>query len=180
MLPLKEATSSKHEQAERMPFNTRMFKGQLSKEQYLLYLNQQLPIFQTIENVGLPHESLKRSPNIQEDIDELNAQGISTNLILNSTQDYVNYLSRLSYEELLPHIYLNYLAIMFGGQIMRKAVPSSGRMYIFGDMKEAIQSVRKVQKDAWADEVNKGFDFAIQLFAELETVCTNEQFLSTA
>ena len=180
MLPLKEATSSKHEQAERMPFNTRMFKGQLSKEQYLLYLNQQLSIFQTMESIGLPHDSLKRSSNIQEDIDELIAQGFSADLILKSTQEYVNYLSRLSYEELLPHIYLNYLAIMFGGQIMRKAVPSSGRMYIFDDMKEALQSVRKVQKDAWAEEVNKGFDFIIQSFEELENECTNGQSLSTA
>lgn len=84
MLPLKEATSSKHDQAEKMPFNMRMFKGQLSKEQYLLYLNQQLPIFQTIENIGLPHESLKRSSNIQQDIDELKAEGANANLILKS------------------------------------------------------------------------------------------------
>ena len=45
MTPLKEATSEKHKQAERMPFNIRMFKGELSKNDYLLYLNQQLQIF---------------------------------------------------------------------------------------------------------------------------------------
>ncbi|MDY0075686.1 MAG: biliverdin-producing heme oxygenase [Bacteroidales bacterium] len=171
MLPLKEATKVKHDRAERMPFNNRMFKGQLSKAQYLLYLNQQLPIFQTIESIGLPHDSLKRSSNIQEDIDELTAEGIHADLMLKSTQAYVKYLGSLTYEQLLPHIYLNYLAIMFGGQIMKKTVPSSGRMYDFDAMQEALQSVRKVQKDAWADEVNKGFDFAIQMFAELEDEC---------
>ena len=50
MLPLKEATSIKHKQAERMPFNARMFRGQLSKNEYLLYLTQQLQIFQAIES----------------------------------------------------------------------------------------------------------------------------------
>ena len=65
MLPLKEATGIKHKQAERMPFNTRMFRGLLSKNEYLLYLNQQLQIFQTIEKIGLPHISLKRTENVQ-------------------------------------------------------------------------------------------------------------------
>ncbi|MBK7109614.1 MAG: hypothetical protein IPH61_10920 [Bacteroidetes bacterium] len=38
-------------------------------------------------------------------------------------------------------------------------------------MQEGMMSVRKVQKDEWADEVNKGFDFNIQLFDELESAC---------
>ena len=34
MKPLKEATHIKHKQVEKMLFNTKMFKGQLTKEQY--------------------------------------------------------------------------------------------------------------------------------------------------
>src|ERR1035438_8550101 len=119
MLPLKEATSIKHKQAERMPFNTRMFKGLLSKHEYLLYLNQQLHIFQTIERIGLPDSGLRRTVRVQADIDELNSEGYNSDFILNSTIAYVDYLGSLSSEQILPHVYLNYMAIMFGGQMMQ-------------------------------------------------------------
>jgi hypothetical protein len=173
MLPLKEATSEKHKQAERMPFNVRMFKSLLNKDEYLLYINQQLQVFQAIERIGLPHNSLERSKSILADIEELNSWGYNTSIILRSTKTYVDYLNSLSYEQVFPHIYLNYLAVMFGGQMMKKSVPSSGRMYDFDNMQEALQSVRNVQKDEWADEVNKGFDFMILIFEELETKCTD-------
>jgi heme oxygenase len=178
MIPLKEATSVKHKQAERMPFNVRMFKRLLSRNEYLLYLDQELQIFQTVESKGLPHSSLKRTENIQADIDELKSQGYYSGLILNSTKAYVAYLSSLSYEQILPHIYLNYMAIMFGGQMMKKAVPSTGKMYVFDNMEEAIQAIRNVQKDEWADEVNKGFDFNIMIFEELETESISRQLKS--
>lgn len=174
MLPLKEATGIKHKQAERMPFNTRMFHGELSKTEYLLYLNQLLQIFKSIENINLPHDSLKRVESVQADIDELKSQGNNSEVILSSTKAYSDYLGSLSYEQLLPHIYLNYMAIMFGGQMMKKAVPSSGLMYNFDNMHEAVQSIRNVQKDEWADEVNKGFDFNILLFDELESACADK------
>jgi heme oxygenase (biliverdin-producing, ferredoxin) len=175
MQQLKEATAEKHKKAERMPFNVRMFNSKLSKDEYLLYLHQQYQIFRAIEAIGLPHADLARSKNILDDIDELNSQGYKADSILDSTHQYVNYINSLAYEQVLPHIYLNYLAIMFGGQIMKKSVPSTGRMYEFDNMREALESVRIVQKDEWADEVNKGFDFIISIFDELEAECLDRQ-----
>lgn len=175
MLPLKEATSIKHKQAERMPFNVRMFRSLLSKNEYLLYLKQQLEIFEAIEKTGLPHASLKRVEKVQEDIDELVVQGHSSEGVLASTRSYAEYLRSLSYDQLLPHIYLNYMGILFGGQMIKKAVPSIGKMYGFDDMQEAVQAIRAVQKDEWADEVNKGFDFNIEIFDALEVKCNQQQ-----
>jgi hypothetical protein len=43
-------------------------------------------------------------------------------------------------------------------------------MYDFEDMKGAAGSVREIQTDEWADEVNKGFDFMIEIFKELDNV----------
>jgi heme oxygenase len=173
MLPLKEATSAKHQQAERMPFNVRMFRGLLTKDQYALYLHQQLQIFSAIESVDVPHVSLKRTARVQEDINELKNQGHHSEMALDSTNAYADYLRSLSYQEILPHIYLNYLALVFGGQMIKKSVPSSGQMYAFDDLQEVIQSIRSVQKDTWADEVNKGFDFTIRIFEQLEVQCAN-------
>ena len=168
MLSLKEATSAKHSLAEKMPFNLKMFRGLLSKEAYLMYLYQQLAIFKAIEQVGVPSDSLKREVAVLADISELEAEGISSVKTLPSTIQYETYLKSLSSEGILPHVYLNYLALVFGGQMIKKNVPSSGKMYEFDNKNEAIMAVRQLQKDAWADEANKGFVYLIAIFEELE------------
>jgi heme oxygenase len=89
-----------------------------------------------------------------------------------ATRDYLEYLKGLSQENANAHIYLNYLAIMFGGQMMKKNTPGSGKMYDFENMRESMESVRAIQKDEWADEVNKGFDFMIKIFKNLEGCLT--------
>jgi len=88
-----------------------------------------------------------------------------------STNEYQKYLHKLTQEELLPHVYLNYLALMFGGKMMKSKVPGSGRMYEFdGDMNEIIGSIRAIQKDEWADEANKALDYNINILDELQRV----------
>jgi hypothetical protein len=43
-------------------------------------------------------------------------------------------------------------------------------MYQFeGDMMELIGSIRSIQKDEWATEVNKGFQYIINILDELQT-----------
>jgi heme oxygenase len=164
---LREATAELHSKAEKMMFNQRMFRGELSQFEYLNYLIQQSYIFQEIENRNLPHPNLKRLNSINEDINEL---GGYTFKISKPTSDYVIYLGDLNQSALNAHVYLNYLAIMFGGQMMKSKVPGSGKMYEFeGDMRELIGSVRTIQNDEMADEVNKGFQYIINILDELQT-----------
>jgi heme oxygenase len=171
MLPLKEAIAEKHSLAEKMPFNQRMFKGELSNEEYILYLSQQLAIFDAIERFELPHQSLNRVNNVLADIKELLGDGPIEIRPLQSTNEYRKYLNGLTQEELLPHVYLNYLAIMFGGQMMKKNVPGSGKMYEFdGDVREIAGTIRAIQKDEWADEANKALDYNINVLDELQRV----------
>lgn len=174
MLSLKDAIAEKHSLAEKMPFNQRMFKGELSKEEYIAYLCQQLGIFDAIEKYELPHPSLNRVDGVLEDIKELFGADENQSLeidLLDSTEQYRNYLLSLNNEELLPHIYLNYLAIMFGGQMMKAKIPGSGKMYEFdGDVREIAGSIRAIQKDEWADEANKALDFNIAILDELQRV----------
>lgn len=168
MIPLKEATAAKHKEAERMPFNVRMFRGELSHNDYLLYLYQQLEIFRNIERHELPHPDLSRVSATEKDIAELEEQGFSANTLLPATLAYCQHLSRLNQEALLPHVYLNYLALMFGGQMIKRSIPSSGAMYNFVNMDDCLQAVRRVQKDEWADEVNLAFEYLISIFRELD------------
>lgn len=171
MKPLKEATHNKHKEAERMPFNVKMFKGELTKEQYGKYLLSQLEIFSAIEeNFQMPHEGLKRKYAVIEDLKSLDFHQLE--IVDNATLKYADYLRGLTQEEVNAHIYLNYLAIMFGGQMMKANTPGDGNMYEFENMMECAGTIRAIQKDEWADEVNKGFDFMIEIFKELEKCLT--------
>ena len=171
MLPLKEAIAEKHSLAEKMTFNQRMFNGELSNEEYALYLSQQLAIFDAIEKHPLPHSSLNRVEAVLADIKELLGDGTIEIKPLVPTNEYRKYLNTLTQEQLLPHVYLNYLAIMFGGQMMKAKTPGSGRMYEFdGDMREIAGTIRAVQKDEWADEANKALDYNINILDELQRV----------
>ena len=162
---LREATAELHSKAEKMEFNQRMFRGELSKEEYGYYLYQQLAIFEGIESDELPHPSLARIDKIYEDINEL---GLDVIDILPTAFEYSEYLSSLSQEECLPHVYLNCLALAYGGQMIKTKVPGSGKMYDFENMHEAVGAIRALQKDEWADEVNKGFEFIIKIADELQ------------
>jgi heme oxygenase len=166
-MDLREATAELHSKAEKMEFNQRMFRGELSTEEYVKYLYQQLSIFDSIESNELPHSSLARVDKVKEDILELTSQLDIMN-ILPITLAYSHYISTLTQEERLPHVYLNYLALAYGGQMMKTKVPGSGKMYDFENMHVAVGSIRALQKDDWEDEVNKGFEYIINIANELQ------------
>jgi len=164
---LREATAELHSKAEKMEFNQRMFRGELSTDEYVKYLYQQVSIFDAIESDELPHPSLARTDKVKEDILELKSTFNIMN-ILPITLAYSHYLSTLTKEERLPHVYLNYLALAYGGQMMKTKVPGSGKMYDFDNMQEAVGAIRATQQDEWADEVNKGFEYIIIILDELQ------------
>jgi heme oxygenase len=171
MISLKEATAEKHKLAERMPFNGLMYSGRLTGSQYGEYLKSQLAIFATLENnFEFPNEGLKRVSAVSEDLGFLGIADVSTD---KATELYIQYLKGLTQDDANAHIYLNYLAIMFGGQIMKEKTPGQGKMYDFENMMESANSIRAIQKDEWADEVNRGFDFMIEIFKELDDVIKN-------
>jgi heme oxygenase len=172
---LKEATAEKHRKAERMPFNVLMINGKLTAPQYEWYLQAQYKIFEAIEdNFELPHPSLARKEAVKSEIDSVGMDAVnggvpqSATPIVQSAIDYAEYLKGLEQEEVNAHIYLHYLALMFGGQMIKAKVPGNGAMYEFGpDMMAAAGAIRTIQSDDWADEVNLGFDKMIEIFKEL-------------
>ena len=177
---LKEQTAAKHKIAERKLFNVLMFQGKLDQQDYLTYLEQQLAVFEEMEKYPLPHPALNRVKALQEDILELLQQGCVKKGILPATQACTHYLSTLNQQEQLPHVYLHYLAILYGGQMMRRKVPSQGNFYKFDEFEACIASIRTIQQDSWADEVNKGFDFVIDLFDSLEKNCFTNKMEANA
>ena len=57
---------------------------------------------------------------------------------------------------------------MYGGQIIKKRQPGSGTMYNFENVEELKTTVRAMLNDDMADEANTCFEFAMQLFEELD------------
>jgi heme oxygenase len=168
-MSLREATAELHSKAEKMPFNQRMFKGELSDVEYINYLLQQMTIFHEFETRDLVIKGLDRKEKVIEDIIELNNGFLlEENKICPATIYYAAYLNQLDNDQILPHVYLNYLALAYGGQMMKKVTPGSGKMYDFNNMQELVGGIRAIQKDEWADEVNKGFQFLIAIFDELQ------------
>ena len=167
-MKLREATAELHSKAEKMEFNQRMFRGELSTDEYAKYLHQQLAIFNAIESQSRTYPTLNRVDNIKIDLLELNSSLDVTGSLLPSTLEYANHIASLTEKERLPHVYLNYLALAYGGQMMKTKVPGSGKMYDFENMQEAVGSIRAIQRDEWADEVNKGFQFIINIADELQ------------
>jgi heme oxygenase len=166
-MSLKELTSEKHKLAERHPFNVRLISGDINTIEYISYLYQLRAVFKKLEENELPHIGMNRLYPITTDIIELIPKHTPF-VILQSTSDYVSHLDTLSVEERLPHVYLNYMALLFGGQMFRKVLPGNGLLYQFDNPQEIIQSIRNIQDDSWADEVNLGFDYIIGIFDELQ------------
>lgn len=163
-MTLREATMIKHKIAEQMPFNVAMINGDLSKQQYVDYLQSQYDIFSTIENLCSLPDTMLRTDKILEDILELDNTPFFTSY--KKTENYCNYLKE-STTDIWPHVYLNYLAIAFGGQMIKSKIPGSGKMYSFENIQDTIKYIRSIQKDEWADEVNKAYDYLIEIFEEL-------------
>ena len=163
---LKDLTAELHRTAEQMEFNQKMFRGELSLNEYVKYLETQYSIFEKIERLfTLPDPNLARTDKVREDLYEL---GETNPYPTDKTTEYIDYLSTLDNETILPHIYLNYLALAYGGQMMKTKIHGSGRMYDFDDMQAAVGSIRALQKDEWANEVNKGFKHIIAILDELQ------------
>ena len=70
-----------------------------------------------------------------------------------------------------PHIYLNYMALLFGGQILKKHYPTSSSVYQFPDITQARSYFRTfVPTDLSPDyisEVRKGFQFQLSIIKEI-------------
>lgn len=167
---LRELTAEKHIVAESMPFNKLIMSGEITPDQYGMYLRSQLEIFSTIENTfGLPNIDMARVDAVLDDLTELGIADLTAPGY--RTKEYCDYIKELDSNMVLPHIYLNYMAVMMGGQIIRKNVPGAGKMYDFGNSEKIskyVAIIRELQSDDWASEVNCAYDYIISILNELQ------------
>jgi heme oxygenase len=81
---------------------------------------------------------------------------------------YERHVITLDREGILAHIYVRHFGDMYGGQMIRKRNPGSGSMYDFDNVEELKTKIRSMLNDDMADEANRCFEFAMELFEELD------------
>jgi len=177
MSKLKELTWANHQKAERTEHARKLLHG-MTPEEYHRYLYNQYVMYVVLENQARVHgvlegiEDICRADAICADIEELEtAHGIERNgdLLCQVVADYTDYVMHMEdKEEFLAHLYVRHFGDMYGGQMIKKRNPGSGKMYEFNNVEELKTTVRAMLNDDMADEANTCFEFAMQLFEELE------------
>ena len=173
-MSLKELTAENHRSAERKKFAKTLMSGTIDPALYYKYLTNQFYSYAMLESklplVFLQIEDIRRANLIRDDLQELEeTYGFvyAGSLITRSTQEYITYCESTQ-NSLIPHMYVRHFGDMYGGAMIAKKVPSSGKMYEFKDKELLKTKVREILDDSMADEANKCFEFAIRLFGELE------------
>lgn len=162
---LKEATAELHSKAEKTQFSQLIFSGTIPEQEYAYYLFNMYHIHKALEEkYELPHPSLNRCKAIEKDISVLIRLRMD---LTESTKRYIDHINSLTEEQWRAHIYVNYLAIAYGGQMIKSKVPGLGSYYDIENMKECVGAIRALLTDDMADEANKGFQFNIDVLEDM-------------
>ncbi len=175
MSVLREYTNAKHREAEGTPFVQYMLHGNITAEDYAVYLQQMQVVYKNIEYFAeisgllwdLP--DIKRSEYMCEDLAELGYK--STEHLLPSIERWRQRIIDLYYSGqkhlILAHVYVRHMGDLYGGKIIAKRVPGSGRCYAFADRPALIRALDAKLTTDIVDEALRAFDLAIDVFHEL-------------
>jgi heme oxygenase len=178
MSKLKELTWANHSKAERTEHARKLLKG-MTPEEYHRYIYNQYVQYAVLESrakelsVLTGIEDICRADAILKDLSELEDEyriQRNTDLLCPVVNNYASHVMTLTaHDDILAHLYVRHFGDMYGGQMIRKRNPGSGRMYDFDNVDELKATVRAMLNDDMADEANRCFVFAMQLFEELDT-----------
>jgi heme oxygenase len=172
---LREVTGQKHKTVEELPFIQYLLNGEINESHYVIYLYEMLHIYRAIEghssDVGLLDgmEGIKRSAAIYQDLQELHPN--YENELSPSTIVYLDYLKQLRESDLnkllFAHVYVRHLGDLYGGKLISRNVPGSGKWYQFDDRPTLVKEFNSRLSLDLADEANKAFDYFECIFKEL-------------
>lgn len=183
-MSLRELTALKHRDAERTAFAQLLLSGNITSEQYGIYLLNMLHIYHALEYhahvAGLLKTltGLDRSFNIAQDLAELVGDNRPLDKVTKTAHEYFAYLGELAQKEpnkLLAHVYVRHMGDLYGGQMIAKKVPGSGKFYEFEKPEELKASLRELLTDDLGEEANVAFDYAIGIMRDLMALINTEE-----
>jgi heme oxygenase len=180
---LKEETAELHRESEQHPLMQSFVTGSFKKEHLLDVLINLLPIYQVVEQRLISKEiinnpELKRSINIQKDIDKLVQDiGLGNRQVRKITSHWLSFSWSRKLDLLKGDLYLRWLADFYGGRILAKSQAPYNETYASENPGAVITTVRYIldqtSNDTTDDEIvehTKGFfKFHIQLFEDIWT-----------
>lgn len=162
---IKLATKQLHEDLELLPFNQKMFLGEQTKEERADYLLNWREIFLLLDQ-HVPNE-IKRIPYIDYDLDQLRTKDSMPGHMVHG---YCAYLIHMC-KNFAPHVYINYMGLMYGGQIMKRRYPDfPTEIYTFEDLDAAREYIRTEvvkETDDFIIETKRAFNWHIAMGEEL-------------
>jgi len=172
---LRDVTHETHMAVEKLPFVQYLLKGNITEPHYVVYLNEMLNIYRHLEN--LAHQAglldtlpgLARADRIAEDLQELSPDYSGT--LCDSTVQYLDYLTELynsnRKHQLFAHIYVRHLGDMYGGKLIARVVPGTGRWYEFDNRVELLKNFNAMLNMDLADEALVSFKHYGNIFKDL-------------
>ena len=167
---LREQSKEIHDLAEKTILSQELINGTVSKLHYLKYLNNRFLVLSAIE-LKLASEmpvDLKRMCSIRKDIIVCDPI-YDVRHITNSALIYHNHLLSLDKKKLYPHVYVHYLGDLYGGKIIKKALPFQAYHLDFKNPEQCIQWVRDrcEHTEEFLQGVNTAFDYVIKIYDEI-------------
>lgn len=175
MSVLREITQERHRAVEELPFIQYLLHGNISEPDYVTYLAEMLAIYQHLENLATQAglfqglEELPRAQRMADDLDEL-ASGHQIDLTP-STVQYLQYLSNLydspRQDQLFAHVYVRHMGDLYGGKLIARRIPGSGRWYEFDNRADLSRRFSQRVTLDLADEALTAFDNYSNIFKDL-------------
>ena len=174
-MSLRELTHEAHKNAERQQFVKTLMSGSIDPKLYARYLKNQHPMYELLEVFAMMHglldglSDLRRAKAIHEDYMELWGDDPAPQLCP-VVKQYLDHIMSIKDDpkKLMAHIYVRHMGDLAGGQMIAKKIPGQGRFYNFKDPDALKMAIRSKISDDMADEANKCFEFATQLFKEMQ------------
>jgi len=175
MSVLREITHEKHMAVEHLPFVQYLLKGNITELDYVIYLAEMTAIYQHLEALaqqaglftGL--EELPRAHRMCQDLEELSPNHTTT--LLSSTQSYLAHLDSVAQgahpEQLFAHVYVRHMGDLYGGKLISRVVPGTGRWYEFENRGELAKRFNEKITLDLADEALVAFDHYKNIFQEM-------------
>jgi heme oxygenase len=175
MSVLREITQERHMAVEHLPFIQYLLKGNITESDYVIYLAEMTAIYQHLEHLAQQAglfdgiTGLPRARHMQADLEEL-APGYHCEL-LPSTKFYLTHLDSVAKsaypKQLFAHVYVRHMGDLYGGKLISRVVPGTGRWYQFENRSDLAKTFNERITIDLADEALVAFDHYNNIFQEL-------------
>jgi heme oxygenase len=169
-MSLREAIKAKHDAAEAHPFTALLLSGGISAQKYGEFLYNMTVTYSALESrmrqLGTFDDTpeMFRAEIMAQDLEELDLDVVK---IHQSTLKCLDRIEEVSDHDLMAYCYLYHMGDMYGGQMIKKNIPGSGKRFDFENRAALIAKIREHLTDDLADEANRAFGYTLELFDEL-------------